>query len=177
GGRWGGHGQLAMGGQGTAEILGGQHAAGPAEDVVLGGSHRHLAVTVHQSFIPRIIQRTGEFLAPTNSRAEAPSLVRITRSDTPAPRLSMARSGSPSSVPSAASSCTSSKRQPCILGCFTVETAFPTTRPICMTIQYLFGSLFRRDLVAEVIQLFLQPVYFLVQRIQLVFDRAGIPSF
>jgi len=46
----------------------------------------------------KTIQRTGEFFAPTNSLAPAPSLLTMTKCVAAAPRLSMANSGSPSSL-------------------------------------------------------------------------------
>src|SRR5262249_9543840 len=58
-----------------------------------------LAVAGHSSHNPITTQRTGELRAPTNSRAPAPSLLRITRLDLPAPRLSSTRMGSPSGSP------------------------------------------------------------------------------
>src|SRR5262249_53065598 len=94
---------------------------------------RFPAIAIHQSHIPNTIQRAGECLAPTSSRVEAPSLVRITREPTAPPRLSIAKSGSPSSWPSGVNNCTTSSRQPVRLGCFAVETACPTTTPICIS--------------------------------------------
>src|SRR5262249_49526673 len=41
-------------------------------------------------------------------------------------------SGSPSSLPSGVSGCTTSSRHPLMVGCLTVETAWPTTTPICI---------------------------------------------
>src|SRR5262249_6641675 len=82
-----------------------------------------LAVGAHPSHTPNTIQRAGEFLCPTNCRAPAPSFDRITRLSGPAPRLSIASSGSPSSLPSGVIGWTSSKRQPVRLACLTVETA------------------------------------------------------
>src|SRR5205807_1854592 len=82
-----------------------------------------LPVAAHASQIPSTIQRTGEFFAPTSSRAAAPSFVRITRSALPAPRLSIASNGSPSSLPSGVNSWTTSNFQPFMLGCLTVAVA------------------------------------------------------
>src|SRR5262249_45582487 len=90
------------------------------------------AVRAHESHNPSTIQRTRESFAPTSPPAPAPSFDTITKSETPAPRLSIANSGSPSSLPSGASGCTTSRRQPRKLGCLVVETARPATRATCM---------------------------------------------
>src|SRR5438128_2334105 len=109
--------------QGTPQIIGRQHPTRPAQDLGVSGGIQVLAVRAHRSQIPRTIQRTGVFLAPTISRAPAPSLDRITRLAFPAPSLSIASNGSPSAWPVAVKGCTSSSRQPFRLACFTVDTA------------------------------------------------------
>src|SRR5262249_54588347 len=60
------------------------------------------------------------------------SLVTITRSPAPAPRASTTSCGSPSGCPWPLSICTTSKRQPTMLGCLVVATALPRTRASCM---------------------------------------------
>src|SRR5947209_7285114 len=116
------HNQLPMAIQGVPQILGTYHLACPAQDLSVGGGLSDVAIGSHQSHTPRTIQRTGEFFAPTSSRAPAPSFDKMTRSFGPAPRLSIAKSGSPSASPSTARGCTSSRRQPSSVGCFTVAT-------------------------------------------------------
>src|SRR5215467_11513305 len=84
--------------------------------------------------MPITNQRTGEFRSPTITLAVAPSFDTITKSLAPAPRLSIASNGSPSGLPSTPSNWTSSNFQPWKLGCFTVDTACPTTRASCTTL-------------------------------------------
>src|SRR5262249_49722732 len=123
---------LAVAVERAAQVVRGQHAAGPAQHLCAGVVVAELAVAVHQSHTPSTIPRAGDPFAFTSPGAAAPSEVTITASAVPAPRPSMASTGSPSSLPSAVSGCTSSSFQPRRLGCLTVETAWPTTRPICM---------------------------------------------
>src|SRR5262245_65686470 len=59
-----------------------------------------LAIARHQSCNPITNQRTGEVREPTSSRAPAPSLDSRTIAPAPAPRESIASSGSPSTLPS-----------------------------------------------------------------------------
>src|SRR5439155_7194696 len=66
-----GYDELPMAVERLPQIFGAQHAAGPAQDFSIGS---------HQSHTPKTIQRTGEALTPTNSRAPAPSFDKITRS-------------------------------------------------------------------------------------------------
>src|SRR5258707_25639 len=82
--------QFAMTVEVARQIVGGQHALRPEQRLAVRGAVDDLPVTTHRSQTPRTNHRTGEFFAPTICRAPAPSLVRITRSSRPAPRLSMA---------------------------------------------------------------------------------------
>jgi hypothetical protein len=76
----------------------------------------------------------------------------MTRLRGPAPSLSMASSGSPSSLPSEVNGCTRSNLQPTMLECFTVATPWPTTRPSCMlvlsSIQIHFPTIRKLKLAA-----------------------------
>src|SRR5262249_39766314 len=95
--------QFFMAVQHTPQPQGADNLRGPAQSLRCFGSDSMLVVAIHQSQTPSTIQRAGELSDPISCRAPAPSFDRITRVPVPAPRLSIASNGSPSSLPAVVS--------------------------------------------------------------------------
>ena len=104
--------------QRAAQVVGATHGR-PAQDCRRTSG---VAVAAHPSHIPSTIQRTGEFLcADQLPHRRRRRWSRSPRGRDPAPRLSIASSGSPSSLPSASQQLhEQAAASPCMLACFTV---------------------------------------------------------